>query len=162
MASIVKRTEFDPFAILREPFGTMREWLRPFEPFRELYGRRAGEREAWTFVPEFDVLEKKDAYLFKADLPGIKEEDLDISIYGNRLTVSGKREMEKKEEAETWYCYERGYGSFTRTFTLPEGVDAERVRAELRDGVLSLAVPKKPEAQPKKISVKEEKKAIKA
>jgi HSP20 family molecular chaperone IbpA len=102
----------------------------------------------------FEVKETKDSYLFKADVPGIKESDITISLTGNRLTVSGKRDEEKRQENETFFSYERSYGSFTRAFTLPEGVDAEKVSANLKEGVLSIAVPKTPEAQPKRVSIK--------
>jgi HSP20 family protein len=96
-------------------------------------------------VPEqIDVKETKDAYLFTADLPGVKESDLELSLTGNRLTISGTREEE----------HERSYGSFSRTFTLPDGVDPEHVGAELKDGVLRVNIPKKPEMKPKKIELK--------
>jgi HSP20 family protein len=72
----------------------------------------------------------------------------------HRLTVSGKREEEKKQENETYFSYERSYGTFTRTFTLPEGIDVDKVIANLKDGVLSILVPKRPEAQPKKVAIK--------
>ena len=106
------------------------------------------------FTPQFDVKESKDGYVFKADLPGIKEKDLDISLTGNRLTVSGRREEEQRQEEERFFAYERSYGSFSRSFTLPEGVDAENVQAELKDGVLTLNVAKKPEVKAKKIELK--------
>ena len=78
--------------------------------------------------------ETKDAYVFRADLPGVKDEDLEISLTGNRLTVSGHREQEKREQSETYYATERAYGSFSRTFTLPDGTDARarQRRAEER------------------------------
>ena len=135
-----------------DPFRMMRDLLR-WDPFSEMMPYAAGER-AIQFVPQFEVKETPDAYVFKADLPGIKDDDLDISVTGNRLTVSGRREAEERQENETYYAYERLYGAFTRSFTLPEGVDADHVNADLRDGVLSLRVPKLPEAQPKKINVK--------
>ena len=102
----------------------------------------------------FEVKETKEGYLFKADVPGIKDNDLTINLSGNRLTVSGKREEEKKQETETYFSFERSYGSFTRSFTLPEGIDGDKVHANLKDGVLSILVPKKPEAQPKKVAIK--------
>jgi HSP20 family protein len=128
-------------------FSRMMSW----DPFREMTPAFASER--MTFDPAFEIKETKDAYLFKADMPGIKETDLDVSVTGNRLTIAGKRDAEKEDKGDTYYTYERSYGSFTRTFTLPEGVDAAGVHANLKDGVLSLSVPKKPEAQPKKIPV---------
>ena len=92
--------------------------------------------------------ENKDGYVFRADLPGVREDDLDISLTGNRLTISGKREQEKHEQGDTYYANERSYGSFSRAFTLPDGTDAENVRADLKNGVLQVTVPKKPEVQP--------------
>ena len=141
--------EWDPFRMMRD----MLQW----DPFREMtpfLGGRGGEQQALAFVPQFEVKETKDGYLFKADLPGVKESDLDISLSGNRLTVSGRREAEEKQEGETYYAYERTYGSFTRSFTLPEDVASDDVRADLKDGVLTLVVPRRPEQQPRKISVK--------
>src|SRR5262249_28171530 len=106
------------------------------------------------FTPRFEVKETKDAYLFKADLPGIVDKDVDISLTGNRLTVSGKREAEKREESDTYYAYERSYGTFSRAFTLPEGADVEHADADLSHGVLTVSIPKRPEHQPRKISLK--------
>ncbi len=134
---------FDPFEMVRE--------LMHWDPFREL---GVVSSRNLTFVPSFEVKETKDGYVFKADLPGIKEKDLDISLTGNRLTVSGHREEEKQEEGERYFTYERAYGSFSRSFTLPEGVDAEHVQAELKEGVLTLSVAKKPEVKAKKIELK--------
>ncbi len=142
-----------------DPFETMREMLNwgglgLAEPLRLLTGREG-------FVPTFDVKETKDAYLFKADLPGVKQDDVEISLTGNRLTISGKREAEKRDEGERYFAFEREYGAFSRSFTLPDGVDTEHVSAEMKDGVLAVMLPKKPEVQPKKIALKigEEKKA---
>ena len=91
--------------------------------------------------------------MFRADLPGVKESDLEISLTGNRLTISGRREQERHEQGDTFYASERSYGSFTRAFTLPEGVDGDNVNADLKSGVLTLSVPKKPEVQPRKVSI---------
>lgn len=134
-----------------DPFRTMRDIMR-WDPFSELAPRWFGEEIA--FNAAFEVKETKDAFVFKADLPGIKAEDLDVKLTQNRLTVSGKREAEKTEKGDTFYTYERSYGSFTRSFTLPEGVAAEKIDADLKDGVLTVTLPKKPEAQPKQIAVK--------
>jgi hypothetical protein len=90
----------------------------------------------------------------KADVPGIQEKDLEVTLTGNRLTIAGKRDTEKEEQNERYYTYERSYGSFTRTFTLPDGADADKLDANLSNGVLSIVIPKKPELQPKKIDVK--------
>lgn len=138
-----------PSGFLSDPIEAMRELLR-WDPFGEM-GRVAGGGLA--FHPQFEVKETRDAYVFKADLPGVKEDDLDISLTGNRLTISGKREAEKEDESDRFYAYERSYGSFSRSFTLPEGCDTENVNADLNNGVLSVMLPKKAEVQPKRISV---------
>jgi HSP20 family protein len=138
-----------------EPFRRMRQLLA-WDPFAEMTELPAMERPI-TFMPAFEVKETRDGYVFKADMPGIKEADLDLQITGDRLTVSGKREMEHRDEKETFYAYERSYGSFSRSFTLPMGVDSEHARAELKDGVLTIVLTKVPEAMPKKIEVKAEK-----
>lgn len=132
-----------------DPFELMRDMLS-WDPFQEM--RRMAPREA-AFVPSFDVKETKDAYSFKADLPGVKEEDLELSVTGNRLTVSGKREEEQRKEEEQYFAYERRYGSFSRSFTLPEGVDLDAVHADLRNGELTVQVPKKTTHQPRRISL---------
>jgi HSP20 family protein len=156
MANIVRKGEGTPVAHPRgifgwDPFRLLTELTR-WDPFREptaAYDERAG-----GFIPTFDVKETKDGFLFKADLPGVKESELDISVSGNRLTISGKRESEAHEEGDTYYTYERSFGSFARSFTLPEGVDPETIEAELKSGVLSLLAHKKAEAQPKKVTIK--------
>ncbi|MBX5482571.1 MAG: Hsp20/alpha crystallin family protein [Myxococcaceae bacterium] len=134
-----------------DPFELMREMLQ-MDPFADL-GTLLPTPSAGTFVPAFDVKESGDAFIFRADLPGVNENDVDISLTGNRLTISGKREEESREEKDRYFAYERAYGAFSRTFTLPEGVDADHVSAELKDGVLSVVIPKKPEVQPRKISL---------
>jgi HSP20 family protein len=155
MANIVRRndqgelaprtTAFDPFQLLRD----MMTW----DPFRQLAPFRQGAQEG-LFAPQFEVKETKDAYIFKADTPGVEEADLDISLTGSRLVVSGRREAEQRQEGETFFAYERSYGTFSRSFTLPEGIDPDHVEAELKNGVLMIKVPKHAEHQAKKISLK--------
>ena len=135
---------------LWDPFRMMREMLR-WDPFRELEG--GAPAIARDFVPSFEVRETKDAFVISADLPGVREEDLEISVAGNRLTVTGRREEEQRQEGDQYYTYERAYGSFTRSFTLPEGADAEHVNADLKNGILTATIPKRPEVQPKKVSL---------
>ena len=105
------------------------------------------------FVPRFDVKETKEAYVIQADLPGVKDDELEVSLSGNLLTISGKREEEHREEGESYYTIERSYGNFVRSFTMPDGVDSESVNADLKQGVLTVRIPKKPDAQPKRISI---------
>jgi len=76
-----------------------------------------------------------------------------VTLTGNRLTVAGKREAEKKEQTETFYMYERSYGDFRRSFTLPDGVDTSSVHADLKEGVLTIDIKKAPEMQPKKVAI---------
>ena len=130
------------------PFRTMRELLN-WDPFREM-GPMLLAREP-AFMPNFEVSENKDGYLFKADLPGMKESDLNISLTGNRLMIAGKREFSQEQKNDTYYISECSYGEFSRSFTLPDGADTEHVKAELKDGVLHLEIPKKPTAQTKQI-----------
>ncbi len=151
MANLIRRKNtgsepsrgFDPFEVMRD--------LMRWDPFAELGPGPAGA----AFVPSFDVKETKDAYVFSADLPGVKQDDVDVSLTGRRLTISGEREEERKGEDERWFAYERSYGSFSRSFTLPEGIDADNVQAELKDGVLRVTLPKKPELKPRKIELKQ-------
>lgn len=134
-----------------DPFRTMRELMR-FDPFAEMSTMNVGQ--SLQFNPDFEVKETREGYQFRADLPGIKEKDLEISMTGNRLSVSGHREAEKRDESDRYYLYERSYGSFTRSFTLPDGIDSTKIAAELKDGVLTLMVPRRPETQPRKITVR--------
>ncbi|HET7754056.1 MAG TPA: Hsp20/alpha crystallin family protein [Anaeromyxobacteraceae bacterium] len=152
MANLIRRQSsgsmdpsraFDPFEVMRDLIG--------WDPFAEL----GTGRGVAGFVPSFDVKETKDAYVFTADLPGVRESDLELSLTGSRLTISGRREEEKKEEDDRWYAYERRYGSFSRAFTLPDGIDGDHVQADLKDGVLRVTVPKKPEMKPRKIELKQ-------
>ena len=152
MSNIIKKNEnalaeWDPFRGMRElfnwdPFRQMAPLLSRFERF---------DRDVWN--PSFEVRETKDAYVFRADVPGVKKEDLDISLTGSRLQINGKREIEQETKDDTFYTYERSYGTFIRLFTLPPEADTEHVRTELKDGVLSLVIPKRTEAQAKKISI---------
>lgn len=144
-----------------DPFRTIRS-LIAWDPFREMapiLPTLPIEERIAAFSPAFEVKETNDSFVFKADVPGVKQEDLDVTVTGDRLCVAGKREAEGEEKGDRFYSHERSYGSFTRAFTLPVGADPEHVHAELKEGVLSLVVPKKPGAQPKKIAIKAGEKA---
>lgn len=136
--------QWDPTRLMRSVLG--------WDPFREMAPFTI-DASMSSFSPAFEVKETKDGYLFKADLPGVRQQDVDVSYSGNRLIVSGKRDEEKQEKTDAIYAYERSYGSFTRAFTMPEGVDPSGIHAHLRDGVLTIDVAKKAEVQPKKITV---------
>jgi HSP20 family protein len=156
--AIVRRGESVPTAARRsllqwDPFQTMREMLN-LEPLPQLLPEIwRGQERLGALVPAFDVWENKDAYLFKADVPGFREQDIDINVTSNRLTISGKREAEQVSETDTYYCSERSAGTFTRSFTLPEGINADQIRADLKDGILTVNVPKTATVQPKRITV---------
>ncbi len=132
-----------------EPFRLMRNLLR-WDPYREI--AFPGETTP-AFMPSFDVKETAEAYILTADMPGIRKGDLDIQLAGNRLSISGRREAESAREDERSYSQERSFGTFNRTFSLPEEVQANQVTADLRDGVLHLTVPKSPEVRPQKITI---------
>lgn len=151
----IKKTPTMPLAQTRmwEPFMHLRD-LMNWDPFQSLTQLPAIIEPTQALNPAFEVKENGSHFIFKADVPGIKEQDIDVSVTGNRLTVSGKREAEKEEKTDTYFTYERNYGSFSRTFTLPEDVNVDQTRAELKDGVLTLVLPKTLESQSKKIAVK--------
>jgi HSP20 family protein len=151
--AIQKKENPDTPAIARrdwDPLRLMRDMLR-WDPFREMAPVLA--LEAQSYSPAFEVKETPDAFMFKADVPGIKEQDIEVHLAGNRLTIGGKREAEKEDKGETFYAYERSYGTFTRTFTLPDQTDSANVKAELKNGELTVVVPKTPAAVAKRIPV---------
>ena len=130
----------------------------PFALARDFFGNDAWpmtvSREPVTFAPKFDVKETDDAYVITADMPGVKDEDLDLSLTGNHLTISGKREAENKRDEDNFHIYERQFGSFSRSFLLPDEADGDAVTADLKDGVLVLTVAKRTQAKAKKIALK--------
>lgn len=130
----------DPFTLARSIFG--------FDPFYDV--QRVSKT---SFNPPFEVKEREDAFVLQADVAGVKESDLDISVNGNVLTVSGSRQADERKEGETYYLYERNYGSFSRSFTLPDEANLESIEAKLNDGVLNLIIGKKAQSRPRKIAV---------
>ena len=136
-----------------DPFRMMRSLLA-WDPFREM---AAMPMTMPTFSPAFDVKETAEGYAFTADVPGMKQSDIEVSMTGNRLSISGKRETEKEEKGDKYYSCERTFGSFLRSFTLPDDADLSGVSADLRDGVLTIAVKKTPESKPKKVEINQPK-----
>jgi HSP20 family protein len=131
-----------------DPFGEMQRITD--QMFRPLFG---GE-ERRTFAPAVDIYEDADAITVKAEVPGIKPEDVNISVENNVLTLSGERKLERSEEREGYHRIESSYGSFTRSFVLPESCNADEVEADMTEGILTLRIPKKAEIAPKRIPVK--------
>ena len=141
-------TRWDPF---RE-FSTLQDRMNRL--FQQSYGD--GREEALTtstFAPAVDVYEDEHNITLKIEVPGIEEKDIDVRIENNTLTVHGERKFEKEEKEENYRRVERQYGSFTRSFTLPNTVNAESVTANYDKGVLKIKLAKKAEAKPKQIKV---------
>ena len=132
--------------VSRDPFQVARDLLS-WDPF-------FGNRQVSAFVPAFEVKETNDAFILHGDIPGVAEADLDIAVHNNVLTVSGTRQAEERKEGEGFALYERQYGSFSRSFSLPDTADGERIEAKLDAGVLTLTIWKRAEAKPRKIALK--------
>ncbi len=137
-----------------DPFGNVRG-LWGFDPILRDVARAAEApgRVRVEFAPSFDVIEREDAYLVKADLPGVSESDLDVSVTGNQLTVSGARRAEERGEGDSYYVAERLHGEFSRTFSFPNQAAMDDIEARLESGELTINVPKRAEAQPRKIPI---------
>lgn len=114
-----------------------------------------GGEEVFTgkWSPNVDIFENEGSIVLEADLPGMKAEDFNLSIENYRLTLTGERKFEKEDKGENWHRVERNYGTFTRTFTLPNTVNVEEVRAEFKDGVLRVTLPKRDEVKARNINV---------
>lgn len=148
MADIVRRgeypiTEWDPFRMMRE----MMRW----DPFRGTALMPPPERDVW--MPHFEVRENGNSIRILADVPGVKRDDLELSITGNRLIISGHRESEVRHKDENVHTWEREYGQFSRSFTLPDSADHDHVTSTLHDGVLTIVVPMKAGAHSRKIQI---------
>jgi HSP20 family protein len=124
------------------------------EMSRQFLGK---ERRAEGFVPPVDIHEDSDAIYVQAELPGVKAEEVHVNVENNILTLTGERKFEKDEKREGFRRVERSYGTFTRSFALPNSIAGDQVQAELTDGVLTVKLPKKAEVQPKRIEVKSSK-----
>jgi HSP20 family protein len=141
-------TRFEPF----HGFSTLQDRIN--RVFRESNsGSQEDSLATSSFAPAVDVYEDEHQVSLKIDLPGIDEKDIDVRVENNTLTLTGERKIEKDEKEENFRRVERQYGSFTRTFTLPQTVDTVNVAATYDKGVLKIALPKKAEAKPKQIKV---------
>src|ERR687894_382775 len=143
-----------------------------YDPFRDLrslqdevnrlfstnLGRNFGDegiaRGAWT--PTVDIYENKDQIVLEAELPGMNREDFELTVENNVLTLRGERRFEKKEETDNYHRVERAYGSFARSFTLPQTVSSENATAEYKNGVLRVALQKREEVKARRIEIKGE------
>lgn len=143
------------------PFRELEEMERYFEdlfgrPLWPAVWRRLPSETGWA--PAIEVFEKEDKFVVRAELPGMKEEDIDVSVVGNTLTIKGERKAESEVKEEDYYCCERSYGSFYRAITLPTNVDTEKIEASYGDGILEVNLPKAPEAKEKKVTITAKKK----
>ena len=139
-----------------------------FEPFRDLLtlqdrmnrifdqslrSNQPGEEPLSNWAPAVDIYETDKEIVLKADLPGVNPADVDVRVQNNILTVHGERRLEKEVQEDNYHRVERAYGTFTRTFTLPNTVNAEKIAAGYENGVLRIAMPKREEARPKQIKI---------
>jgi HSP20 family protein len=137
--------------------GPFRELARLERDMEDMFGRLPawpwGEREQ-GWAPAIDMLDRKDEIVLRADLPGLQEKDIEVTVQGGAITIRGERREESEERKEDYYCCERSHGVFARTLPLPTGVDADRVKATFKSGVLEVHLPKASEAKGKKIEIK--------
>src|SRR3954464_15021886 len=128
-----------------EPFSTEFNWL-----FNSLWDAPAASQR---WVPEMDLVESQDHYLLKADLPGMKQEDVSIEFNDGTLTISGERKAEYERSEKGFFRLERSFGKFSRSLTLPEGVNPDKIEASFHDGVLDVRIPKPEARKPRRIEV---------
>ncbi len=145
---------------LRTPLRPLRElelmgqqfqedFVKPF--VRSVWERMPVEERAWA--PPVDVFERDDEFVVKAELPGMKLQDISVSVSDDVLTIKGDKKTEPDVKDENYYRNERTYGSFVRSIDLPEGVDSKRVEASYEDGVLEISIPKAAGAKPRQVNI---------
>jgi HSP20 family protein len=147
-------------ALIRwEPFGRQ---LSPWESFEALRRRmdrlfddftRRDEEVGSSWLPSVDLSENSDSFLIKADVPGMDKKDIKITMQDNVLNISGEKKQEKEEKDRNYHLIERSYGQFSRSFTLPTKVDSDKIKAEFKNGVLEIVIPKAPEAKAREIEI---------
>jgi HSP20 family protein len=155
MANLIRRNQTDHTASRPQ---TQDQMLHPYQVMNALLGWNPFRDESPLqrgrgFSPALEIRETKNAYVLKADVPGLKDSDVDLTVTGNEVTIAGRRDPDNAEDGEQFYAMERGYGTFSRTFSVSDGADLEALTADLSNGVLTLRIPKRPEVQPRKIAV---------
>jgi HSP20 family protein len=123
-------------------------------------GGQAAQLRRWT--PAMDLAETEDAFVLRADLPGVSQEDVSIELEDTVLTVSGERKSDHENKGEGYYRVERAFGAFSRSLTLPKGVDAEAIAAQFTDGVLEVRIPKPEQRKPRRIAINGEPRELEA
>jgi HSP20 family protein len=149
MSWIVKRDPFNEMRNLQESFNQAFNTAFP----GSFLGRFEDGLLSGKWTPSVDIYEDQNAIKLEADLPGVKPGDFKLSIENYKLTLSGERKFEQENRGDNWHRVERSYGSFTRTFTLPSTVNVDEVRAEFKDGVLTITLPKREEVKAREIQV---------
>ena len=139
-------TRWDPYA----NFAGLQEQLNRFF---DLGSQGRGENSLTTWAPAVDIYETENELVLKADLPDIDEKELDVRIENNMLSIHGERKFEQKVKEGGYLRTERSYGSFSRSFSLPNTVNTEAIKAEYKNGVLTIELPKRAESKPKQVKV---------
>jgi HSP20 family protein len=140
---------WEPF---RDLMPTQREFDRLFkEAFNPFFGE--GNLSTRTWAPAVDIYETENDIVLKAELPGIDPKDVEVRVEDSTLYLKGERKFQKEVKDENYHRVERTYGSFARSFSLPNSINAEKVKAEYKDGLLTLTLPKREEAKPKTIKI---------
>lgn len=134
-----------PFEEIEKLFEEI--WKRPFSHFGSLLPRLRSEAD--IVAPAVDIYEEGDDLVLKADLPGLKKEDIEVKVTDDFIVISGEKKKEEKVEEKNYYRYERSYGSFSRTFRLPIDVQTDKAKAKFENGVLEIRIPKTEEAKSK-------------
>ncbi len=150
-------SELTPWRPVRDIERAFDEMEQNFEdvfgrPFYPVAWRRSPSVRSWS--PPMEVYEKNDEYIVKAELPGLNQGDIDISVVGDTLTIKGERRSLEDVNSENYYLCERCYGGFERSLTFPTELDAGKVDAIYENGVLEMRLPKAPEAKPNKVQIK--------
>lgn len=138
---------WDPFREVVQMKDEIGRW------FGDVTGREKEERRLAVWSPEVDIKETEKDVIVKADLPGIKMEDIDVSVDENQLVIKGERKFEKEEKDKDYIRVERSYGSFYRSFDVGVPIKADEVKAHYADGVLEITIPKAEVKQPKKVEI---------
>ena len=138
---------------MRELDTLQTEMNRLFNTFFDEGGNGQGSQAGRRWAPAVDLFEREDSLVLKADLPGLSEDDVQIEVRDNVLTVSGERRADFEDKQNGYYRVERAFGSFSRSLTLPEGVDAEAIQASFDNGVLEVTIPKPEQRKPRRIEI---------
>jgi HSP20 family protein len=136
---------------MRELNALQSEMNRLFTTFFDEGNDASAARRRWA--PAVDLVEREDCLVLKADLPGLSEDDVQIEVRDNVLTIAGERKAEHEDKQNGYYRIERSFGRFARSLQLPEGVDADRIGASFEDGVLEVTIPKPQEREPRRIQI---------